>query len=523
MTKKIRNILPLDQLDQHAQRLQAYRVCDGAAQVGRSLPWVIDVAGLRMDFSKHPIDDAALAACADLCDHVHLGAKVNALFEGAVLNTTEQQRVVHTAYRDRADAVYAGTGVDCMPGVQEAKRRCAHMVDRVRGADWSFPIRDIIHLGFGGSYVGPRFLMQALAPYIDGSQQTHFFGSADTLAFKALLSRCDPRHTLLVLASKSFATVELHAQWAVAKAWLQCLGDEASEHVVAITSQPSKAHALGVLDAHVLPMCEGVGGRFSIWSSMAFVVMCAVGHAVFARFAEGGRQMDQHFRGEPWARNAPVIAGCLSFWYQRYREVHHHCVVTYNDALMGLSDYAQQLEMESNGKSTGVDGQSVRGHTAAVCFGGQATAAQHSYFQCLHQGTRVVPVDLIAAVGAEADPQHDLLSHCLAQSVALMSGDEQGSMAERLPGNRPSTTILMEAVMPEQVGALLAFYEHQTFVRSVLWGVNAFDQWGVVAGKRLHRDLKQSILSGACGGWDPSTLAAMAFVVSSAVEEVVED
>lgn len=515
--------MPFEHLDPHAARLQSYQVADGAAQRGRAAPWVVQVAGLYIDFSKHRMDDAALAAFAHCCDALSLAAKVEGLFAGDALNITEQQRVVHTAYRDRADAVYAGTGVDCMPAVQAAKRCCADMVRKVRSAQWSFPIHDIIHLGFGGSYVGPRFLMQALGSSVDASHRTHVFGSADPVAFQRLLSSCDPRHTLIVLASKSFKTAELHAQWAIAKPWLQVLGDDWPQHVVAITSQAPRAVTMGVLPSHVLPMCQGVGGRFSVWSSMAFVVMCAVSTSVFARFAEGGRQMDHHFRNQPWVRNAPVIAACLSFWYQRYFQVHQHCVVTYNDALMGLSDYAQQLVMESNGKSTRVDGTRVEGDTAPVWFGGQATAAQHSYFQSLHQGTQVVPVDLVAAVGSVADPQHDLLSHCLAQGVALMQGhDDQTSMAKCLPGNRPSTTILMQAILPEQVGALLAFYEHQTLVCSVLWGVNAFDQWGVVAGKRLQSALKQSMGSEDDAHWDASTRSAMDFALSSVPEVVVE-
>lgn len=461
---------------------------------------------LRFDWSKTHLTDGLVDAFISLSEEVGFAAKREALFAGEKINNTEGRAVEHTAER----------GVGNPDSVARAKTfhgRMRALIDAIE-AEALGPIRHILHIGIGGSALGPDLIVDALGRHAD-RYDVAIVSNVDGTALEAAMDRFDPHTTLLAVASKTFTTTETMLNAASAIAWMEEAGvEDPYGKVIALTASPDKAMAWGVDETRILPFNESVGGRYSLWSSIGFPAALALGWDAFESLLEGAGAMDRHFRLSAPRENAPLIAAFVDQFYARVMACQTRAVFAYDERLRLLPSYLQQLEMESNGKSVKADGSPVDGPTSAITWGGVGTDAQHAVFQLLHQGTHVVPVEFIAArePGHALDPEHHrtLLVNCFAQGAALLRGKENaGDPARAYPGNRPSTTILLDDVTPEALGALIAFYEHRTFANAVLMGINAFDQFGVELGKEIAK----SIEANGPKGFDPSTMALIELAI----------
>jgi glucose-6-phosphate isomerase len=457
---------------------------------------------ILFDWSKTHLDDAHVAAFLDLAEAVDFAGRRAALFDGEVINVTEGRAAEHTAQR----------GVGREASVAEAAMFHArmHMLTEAIHQGALGEIAHLIHIGIGGSALGPALAIDALAR--DGAMvDVHVVSNIDGCALEAAFAACDPAKTLIAVASKTFTTTETMTNAESALGWLRENGvEDPYGRVVALTAAPDAAVAWGVDETRVLPFAESVGGRYSLWSSIGFPIALALGGPDFAEFLDGAAAMDAHFRDADGFDNLPLRAAFADQYYTRLRGCQTRAVFAYDERLRLFPDYLQQLEMESNGKSVTLDGAPVEGPTAPITWGGVGTDAQHAVFQLLHQGTNLVPVDFIAAIspGDALDPAHHriLLSNCFAQGAALMAGRANAADGARAyPGDRPSATILLEDLNPATLGALIAFHEHRTFANAVLMGINPFDQFGVELGKDIAKQIEKGGAS-----FDASTEALLA-------------
>jgi glucose-6-phosphate isomerase len=459
----------------------------------------LDLPGLRFDFAKTHLDAPLLAGFEALARARDLAGARDALFAGRIVNPTEGRAAEHSAERGQGapESVARAAGLHA---------RMRAMVDAIEAEAFG-PIRHILHLGIGGSALGPDFLIDALGRD-SGRYEAATVSNVDGAALEEAVAGFDPHTTLLVIASKTFNTLETLLNARSALAWLEegGVGDPYGR-VVALTASPERAIEFGVDETRILPFGESVGGRYSLWSSIGFPAALALGWEAFETLLEGAAAMDRHFRLAPLLENAPVLAAFADLYYADVRGAETRAVFAYDERLRLLPAYLQQLEMESNGKSVRLDGSPAGRATAPIVWGGVGTDAQHAVFQLLHQGTHLVPVEFVACVepGHSLDEAHhrQLLINCFAQGAALMSGKPSDDPHLLYPGDRPSTTILLDRLDPATLGALLAFYEHRTFVNAVLLGINPFDQFGVELGKQMAK----AIDSGDELDFDPSTRA----------------
>ncbi len=457
--------------------------------------------GILFDWSKTHLDDAHLAGFLELAEATGFAARRAALFAGEMVNQTENRAAEHTAQR----------GLGRETSVEEAGAlhlRMRALVEAIHAGALG-EVRHLIHIGIGGSALGPALAVDALGR--DGAVvDVHVVSNIDGCALEEAFAACDPATTLIAAASKTFTTIETLTNAASALAWLAENGvADPYGRVVALTAFPEKAVEWGVDETRVLPFQETVGGRYSLWSSIGFPVALALGWDDFAAFLDGAAAMDRHFLDTDGADNLPLRAAFADQLYARLRGCQTRACFAYDERLRLLPSYLQQLEMESNGKSATVEGAPVSGPTAPITWGGVGTDAQHAVFQLLHQGTHLIPVDFIAAIapGDALDPAHHriLLMNCFAQGAALMAGRENKDAARAYSGDRPSATILLDDLTPAAFGALVAFHEHRTFANAVLMGINPFDQFGVELGK----DIAKSIEAGGAR-FDASTEALLA-------------
>jgi glucose-6-phosphate isomerase len=459
----------------------------------------VEESGIRFEFSKTHLDLPLLAAFERLAGQQQLVAARDALFSGGRINVTEDRAVEHSAER--------GQGApESVSRAQGYHARMRALIDAVEAGAFG-PIRHILHIGIGGSALGPDFLVDALGRDAD-RYEVAVVSNVDGAALEEAIRDFDPEATLIAIASKTFTTSETMLNAASALAWLEEAGvADPYGRVVALTASPERAVEFGIDETRILPFSESVGGRYSLWSSIGFPVALALGWNAFEELLEGAAAMDRHFRLAPLASNAPALAAFVDRYYVNARGAETRAVFAYDERLRLLPAYLQQLEMESNGKSVTVEGKPTGRATSQITWGGVGTDAQHAVFQLLHQGTHLVPVEFVAAIepghGFAADHHRQLLINCFAQGAALMAGRDAEDPARSYAGDRPSTTILLERVDPRTLGALIAFYEHRTFVSGILLGINSFDQFGVELGKEIAK----SIDSGGAAGFDPSTEA----------------
>ena len=460
----------------------------------------IGYGGVLFDWSKTHLTDDLLAGFEALAEAAGFDEMRRRLFAGEVVNPTEDRAAEHSALR--------GVGKDA--SVEEAAALNARMKLLVEAIHQGAlgEVKHLIHIGIGGSALGPALAVDALARDL-ALVDVHVVSNVDGLALEEAFAACDPQTTLIAVASKTFTTIETMTNAQSALKWLADNGvDDPSGRVIALTASPEKAVEWGVDETRILPFSESVGGRYSLWSSIGFPVALAVGWEDFEAMLAGAAAMDAHFRDTEGRANLPLRAAFADLLYARLRGAETRAVFAYDERLRLLPDYLQQLEMESNGKRVTVDGQPVDGPTAPITWGGVGTDAQHAVFQLLHQGTHLIPVEFIASIapGDELDPAHHriLLMNCFAQGAALMAGKESDDPARVYPGNRPSTTILVDDLDPATFGALIAFHEHRTFANAVLMGINPFDQFGVELGKEIAKKIEQGE-----GGFDASTEALL--------------
>ena len=498
-------------LAEHRDRLAGTRI-DALfdADAGRAAAFTFGFAGLAVDFSRQRLTADTLALLVDLAKERGVPAAIERLFTGAPVNATEDRPALHTAVR--GDEHVTVDGQDVLPDVQRCRERMRSFSAAVRDGSWRGAtgerVRTVLALGIGGSYLGPRLVTEALADLADGPA-VRYCANLDPAALDGALAGLDPATTLVVVASKSFTTLETLTNAAAARRWLEAaLGSDAlARHMVAATARPQEAERFGLPACNVFPFGDWIGGRYSVWSSVGLPAAIAIGMPAFERLLAGAHAADLAFRSAPPERNAPLIAALAGVWNRNFLGMPTHAVLPYAERLACLPAYLQQLEMESNGKRVRTDGTPVDCATAPALFGETGTLGQHAFHQWLHQGTDAVACDFVVVakpMGSRADAHDALLAHALAQAEALMTGRETGDPHRDCPGDRPSTVIAMPALDPASLGALVAFYEHKTFAQAVIWGVNPFDQFGVELGKALAGRVLPA-MKGGIEGLHPAT------------------
>jgi len=472
---------------------------------------------LFADYSKCRVTPETVGLLFELARARDVEAARAAMFAGEPINGTEKRAVLHVALRNRAERAMNVNGTDVMADVRAARERMKAFSDAVRSGAWTGatgkPIRHIVNIGIGGSHLGPMFVADALKDYQSKDISLAFVSNPDRAQIDETLSGLDPAATLFVVASKTFTTAETMFNANVARRWIvDQLGEAAvAKHFAAVSTNLDAAAAFGIPAANVFPMWDWVGGRYSVWSAIGLSVVIACGFETFDQFLAGAEAMDRHFETASLDQNLPVILALIGVWHTSFLDFPALAVLPYDHRLKLLPSHLQQLDMESNGKGVMSDGGPVAGNTGPIIFGGGGSDSQHSFFQYLHQSPRITPCEFIAALkGADgAGPSRDLLlANMFAQGEALMKGraapDLAATPAELVPhrsfsGNRPSTALLIEELTPYTLGMLLALYEHRIFVQGVIWGINAFDQWGVELGKELAKSLEPAFAADAPG------------------------
>jgi Glucose-6-phosphate isomerase len=461
---------------------------------------VRSVADIRFDFAKTHLDEAAIAALLGLAEAQDFAGRRKTLFSGGIANPSEGRAAEHSAER--------GEGApDPVHRAQILHQRMRMLVDAIEAGAFG-EIRYLLHIGIGGSALGPDLLVDALGRH--GSRyDVAVVSNVDGAALSEAFGRFSPEHTLVAVASKTFTTTETLLNAASALQWLEEAGiEDALGRFIALTAHPEKAMEWGIDETRILPFSETVGGRYSLWSSIGFPAALALGWDAFADLLEGAAEMDRHFRLAEGADNICLLAAFVDQVYANRLGCQTRAVFAYDERLRLLPDYLQQLEMESNGKSVTLDGAPLGRASAPITWGGVGTDAQHAVFQLLHQGTHLTPVEFIVAREPDHlldDAHHEtLLGNCIAQGAALMAGRASEDGARHYPGNRPSTTILLDQVNPRSLGALIAFFEHRVFANAVLLGINPFDQFGVELGKEMAKGLAEGSME-----FDPATQALM--------------
>ena len=513
---------------------------DFAEDPDRFRRFSVTLDDLLFDFSKQRVNVTIMTALVELAKAAKVEAKREAMFSGKKINTTENRAVLHTALRNLAGAPILVDGQDVMPEVVATRDRMLHFAadvreGRVRGA-LGQPMTDIINIGIGGSDLGPAMATRALEPYAQPQLRSHFVSNVDGADIGDTLRGLDPARTLFIISSKTFTTLETMTNAATARAWIaQGVGEAAvHDHFAAVSTNLEKVAQFGIDPARVFGFWDWVGGRYSVWSSIGLPLAIAIGPDAFIQFLAGGQDIDHHFRQAPIAQNIPALMGLLSVWNRNILGHATHAVIPYDQRLGRFPAYLQQLQMESNGKCVCLDGSPAKTATGPVVWGEPGTNGQHAFFQLLHQGTEIVPVDfLVAATPTDADAHHHdlLVANCFAQGEALMRGrtadqakeatERQGASAaeatrlaphKSFPGSRPSSTFLYDRLTPRMLGRLIALYEHKVFVEAAVWDINAFDQWGVELGKELALRLAPVVTNAqsSVAAFDASTAGLLA-------------
>jgi glucose-6-phosphate isomerase len=475
-----------------------------------------EACGLFLDYSKNRITDETMRLLFALAKHVDVEGFRDRMFSGERINVTESRPVLHIALRNRSNRPIVVDGRDVMPDVRAVLAKMRAFTDRVRSGDWrghtGKSITHIVNIGIGGSDLGPVMVTEALKPYWKRDLHPHFVSNVDGTHIAETLRDVDPERTLFIVASKTFTTQETLTNAKTARAWLlkQLGGDESAvaKHFVALSTNEREVRAFGIDPENMFPFWDWVGGRYSLWSAIGLSIALMIGMDAFEELLSGGHDIDEHFRTAPLAESLPVIMGMLGVWYSNFFGAETHAILPYDQYLHRFPAYFQQGDMESNGKRVDRQGNAITDYTTGpVIWGEPGTNGQHAFYQLIHQGTRLIPCDFIASIETQnpVGNHHTLLlANFFAQTEALMRGkteaearaelEKAGLPQERIdelaphkvfPGNRPTSSILVQKFTPRALGALIATYEHKIFVQGVVWNINSFDQWGVELGKQL--------------------------------------
>jgi len=478
---------------------------------------------LRLDFSKNLLNDQIWEQLLNLANQSPLSSHREAMFSGETINRTEDRAVLHAALRSNSADASTPDAKQRATQVEKQLKSVERVSNEIRQGKWvgstGKAITDIINIGIGGSDLGPKMACTALEEFAHESINVHFISNVDGAQILSTLKKLNPETTLVSIASKTFTTQETMLN---AKTAIQWFSDELglenpknTSHFIGLTANPSAAIAYGIPENQILEFSDWVGGRYSLWSSIGLSIAISIGFENFKQMLAGAREMDLHFQNAPIEENMPVILGLLGIWYSNFLDAQSIAIIPYCERLLLLPSYLQQLDMESNGKSTSLDGKPVSYNTGPILWGQTGTNGQHAFFQLLHQGTRMAPIDFIAAVSDNlSNPEHHqvLLGNMLAQSSALMEGQvaPEGEQHRYYPGNKPSNSLLLNELSPKNFGALVALYEHKVFVQGSIWNINSFDQWGVELGKKMANNLLDKD-SGAAD-MDPSTKALFSYI-----------
>lgn len=516
-----RTVAPLDMRDLFARDPERFQ------------RFSLRLGDLLLDYSKNRVTAETMLLLRDLAQAAGLADWIERMFRGEAVNASENRPSLHVALRNRANTAILAGGKDVMPEVNRVLARMAEFVAAVRYGDrrghTGLPFAAVVHIGIGGSSLGPRMAAAALSGSRVPGPEVRFIANVDPAAAARALDGLDPATTLFIVASKSFSTEETMANAAAARAWLVArLGEKAvARHFVAVSADRGAAARFGIDPANMFDVWDWVGGRYSMWSAVGLPIALAIGMEGFMEMLDGAHAMDVHFRTAPLERNLPVTLALIGIWYIDFFGAETQAVVPYAQALEAFPALVQQIDMESNGKSVGRGGGPLGFATGPIVWGGTGTDSQHAFHQLLHQGTRLTPVDFIGFVESAGTlgRQHDmLLANLMAQAEALLKGRPpadvrrelaaaglSGAELERrlphlvMPGNRPSNTILCRRLDPHTLGMLVALYEHKVFVQGVVWGIDSFDQWGVELGKQLARPIHDELAGGELGPHDSST------------------
>ncbi|CAH0227159.1 glucose-6-phosphate isomerase [Pseudomonas mediterranea] len=504
-------------LNDHRKAMQDFSMREAFnADPQRFNQFTLSSCGLFLDYSKNLITAQTRDLLVGLANEVDLKGAIKALFEGEIINASENRPALHTALRRPVGDRLLVNGVNVMPDVHKVLNQITDLVGRIHDGLWrgytEKPITDVVNIGIGGSFLGPELVSEALLSYAQKGVRCHYLANIDGSEFHELTMKLRAETTLFIVSSKSFNTLETLKNAQAARAWYLAQGGSEAElyrHFIAVSSNNAAAVAFGIREENIFPMWDWVGGRYSLWSAIGLPIALAIGMSNFKELLSGAYSMDQHFQSAPFEQNMPVLLALLGVWYGNFWGAQSHAILPYDHYLRNITKHLQQLDMESNGKSVRQDGTPVSTDTGPVIWGGVGCNGQHAYHQLLHQGTQLIPADFIVPVvsfNPVSDHHQWLYANCLSQSQALMLGKtraeaeaelrDKGASEEDvqklashkvIPGNRPSNTLVVERISPRRLGALVALYEHKVFVQSVVWGINAFDQWGVELGKELGK------------------------------------
>jgi glucose-6-phosphate isomerase len=509
-TIRLKNRPAWKALAKHHREIRDVHLRDLFAQdPGRGERMRTEAIGIYFDYSKNRVTDETLALLVDLANESHLRERIDAMFRGEKLNVTERRAVLHLALRAPRDAVIEVDGHDVVPDVHAVLERMAGLSERVRSGAWTGAtgqrIRTVVNVGIGGSDLGPAMASRALRDFADPALSMRFVSNVDGTDVRDAIEAADPATTLVIVSSKTFTTLETLTNARTLREWLlDGLGDAAGpdavgRHFVAVSTNADEVARFGIDTDNMFGFWDWVGGRYSVDSAIGLSLMIAIGPARFREFLDGFHAIDEHFRTAPLERNMPALLGLLGVWYGDFLGAETHAVLPYSERLARFPAYLQQLDMESDGKSVDLDGRPVQAPTGPVVWGEPGTNGQHAFYQLLHQGTRLVPADMIGICRPAQDlgeHQDLLVANLLAQGEALAFGKTAEEVAAEgvapalvphrtFPGNRPTNTILAPELSPAVLGQLIALYEHKVLTQGAIWGINSFDQWGVELGKAL--------------------------------------
>ncbi len=481
----------------------------------------LTATNITLDYSKNRLTKDTLPLLISLAKEAQLEKSREEMFSGQAINVTEQRAVLHTALRNFSGNPVLVDGENIMPEVQAALKKVEGFVNKVSNGTLKGytgkAFTDVISIGIGGSFLGPKIMSEALKPYQQKQLKVHFIANVDACHLSDVLTALDPETTLIITSSKTMTTQETLRNANTAKDWFlsKAPSTAVAEHFACVSSNIQGAQDFGILEENIFPMWDWVGGRYSVWSAIGLPLALSIGFDNYKAFLEGAFEMDEHFQNAPLEENMPVILALLGVWYRNFHNAQSHVLLPYYHYLRGLPAYVQQLDMESNGKSVTMDNSDVNYATGPIIWGSEGTNGQHSFHQLLHQGDTVIPADFMLPLQPHHDVEnhHDMLaSNCFGQTQALMEGQSKEEILELLAdknlsdeeletlsshkvmkGNKPSNTLLFDKLCPKTLGNLIAMYEHKVFVQGVIWQVNSFDQWGVELGKALGNQVLSKI------------------------------
>ncbi|ESS69177.1 glucose-6-phosphate isomerase Pgi [Methyloglobulus morosus KoM1] len=510
-------------LQEHYRQIQNYSMREAFEQdPDRFNKYSLHLNDILFDYSKNRINEKTLPLLVELGKHCQLETKIQAMFSGAKINTTEHRAVLHTALRNRSNRPVFVDGQDVMPGINKVLAKMRSFCQRVRSGEWKGytdkAITDVVNIGIGGSSLGPKMVSAALAPYSLPTLNVHYVSNIDEADLVSTLKALSPETTLFVIASKSFGTQEAMVNAKSARKWFLDLVNNdrlaIAKHFVAISTNTELVQEFGIDTDNMFELWDWVGGRYSLWSAVGLSIALHVGMDHFEELLQGAYDADEHFRSQPFEQNIPVIMGLLGIWYNNFFGAQSYALLPYDYSMRYFADYLQQGDMESNGKSVDMEGEKIDYDTGQIIWGQQGTNGQHAFYQLIHQGTKLIPCDFHAAANSFYDlrEHHEILvSNFLAQPEALMRGKTVEEVLRELPpeqrtdsvlvaakvfdGNKPSNSFLYKQLTPETLGSLLAFYEHKIFVQGVIWNINSFDQMGVELGKVLAKVIQPELSS----------------------------